>query len=117
MKKVINLVVVEGALEVPASKKILIALDVFVEGIPVINKGGNSKFWRDAPKYNKAAATIGPILGLTDLDHHPCPIGLIKKYLKRGKHPHFLLRIAIRELESWLLADEETQWRSHAERW
>ncbi len=107
--KRINIVVVEGALEVPVSKKILADLNLYVEGIPIINKGGNTKFWRDAPKYNQAAATAGPILGLTDLDHHPCPSGLIKKHLRRGKHPQFILRIAERELESWLLADVEAR--------
>jgi hypothetical protein len=111
MKQQINIVVVEGALEVPVSQKILSALSLTVEGIHFINKGGNSKFWKDASKYNQAATTAGPILGLTDLDHHPCPSGLIRKHLKRGKHEQFLLRIAEREVESWLLADVEAMAR------
>ncbi|MGH9798836.1 MAG: hypothetical protein ACRD82_00585 [Blastocatellia bacterium] len=108
MSKEISLVVVEGSLEVPAVRKILGTLKLPVEDIRIINKGGCSKFWQDAPKYNQAAASVGPILGITDLDQHPCPSGLIKKYLKRGKHPQFILRIAKRELESWLLADSES---------
>ncbi|HWQ36092.1 MAG TPA: hypothetical protein VNQ79_24865 [Blastocatellia bacterium] len=107
MRRGISLVVVEGLLEVSASLKIMNALQVPAGGIIPINTDGCHNFWRFAPKYNQAAAFIGPILGLTDLDDHPCPGGLIAAKLKRGRHPDFILRIARRELESWLLADTE----------
>jgi hypothetical protein len=96
---------VEGALEVPAAFKMLGALALPLEGIKVINTSGCDKFWQDAPKFNQAAAVMGPILGLTDLDLHPCPIELITRHLNNRKHLDFILRIAVKELESWLLAD------------
>jgi hypothetical protein len=45
------------------------------------------------------------VLGLTDLDAHPCPSALILEKLGASVHSRFLLRIQVRELESWLLAD------------
>jgi hypothetical protein len=101
----ITIVVVEGTLEVPAAYRMLGALNIPLEGITVINTSGCDKFWQVAPKYNQAAAVMGPILGLTDLDLHPCPIELITRHLGNKRHPNFLLRIAVKELESWLLAD------------
>ncbi|MGH9837654.1 MAG: hypothetical protein ACREEM_02595 [Blastocatellia bacterium] len=107
MNEQINLVVVEGALEIPAARKVLRALSLLSEDIQIIDKHGKERFWADAFKYNRAAAAIGPILGITDLNHFPCPSGLIQKHLKQGVHPKFILRIAERELESWLLADTD----------
>ena len=107
MNERINLVVVEGALEIPAARKILQALRLTSDDVPIIDTHGKEQFWAKAPKYNQAAATLGPILGLTDLDDYPCPSGLIQKHLKKNRHPKFIVRIAEHELESWLLADTE----------
>ena len=106
MIRPVDIVVVEGALEVTAVLKILRALQLPTDDLYPIDKRGCSNFWRDAHKYNQAAAHQ-LVLGLTDLDQAPCPSGLIAKHLKRGKHTQFILRIAVRELESWLLADAE----------
>jgi hypothetical protein len=106
MTRTIAIVVVEGALEVMASLKLLRTLHVPTEDLFPIDKMGCTNFWRDAAKYNQAARQC-LVFGLTDLDHKPCPSGLISKHLKNGKHPNFILRIAERELESWLLADIE----------
>jgi hypothetical protein len=105
MKRSIALIVVEGALEVPASLRLLETAGIPTDGLTPLNKGGGGRFWQDAPRYNQAAATIGPILGLADLESFPCPSGLILDHLKFALHPHFVLRIAERMLESWLLAD------------
>jgi hypothetical protein len=99
MKEPINLVVVEGALEIPAARKMLEAVGLPSDEVQIIDKHGKERFWADAPRYNQASATIGPILGLTDLDQFPCPSGLIQKHLKQGRHPKFILRIAVRELD------------------
>jgi hypothetical protein len=70
-----------------------------------LDKGGGGRFWKDAPQYNQAAARIGLVLGLADLESFPCPSGLIQRHLRSSLHPNFVLRIAERMLESWLLAD------------
>ncbi len=105
MSRFISLIVVEGALEVPVSLKLLESLGISTDGLFPVNKGGRTSFWRDAPRYNRAAASLGPVLGLTDLESHPCPSGLIQAHLPAGRHVDFVLRVAERTLESWLLAD------------
>jgi hypothetical protein len=45
------------------------------------------------------------VIALTDLESEPCPSGLIERHLPGGPHRDFVLRIAERTLESWLLAD------------
>lgn len=45
---------------------------------------------------------------LTDLDRSPCPSGLIRAWLGKRQHPdNLLLRIAVREIAAWLLADHD----------
>ena len=45
---------------------------------------------------------------ITDLDKKPCPIALKKDWLGGLELPeNLLLRIAVREVESWVLADHE----------
>jgi hypothetical protein len=56
--------------------------------------------------YNQACR-FTPYLVLTDLDDHKCPIRLINKWFKSNPHPNMIFRIAIKEVEAWLLADIE----------
>src|SRR5260370_4619563 len=58
-------------------------------------------------KWNAAAAAGVPIILLTDLDRHPCPSALINTWLDVAPHPNLIFRIAVREVESWVLADRE----------
>ncbi len=54
--------------------------------------------------FNRAAAQT-PHLLLTDLDVAACAPELIREWHGSSLHPNFLLRIAVREVETWLLAD------------
>ncbi|MEW6234963.1 MAG: hypothetical protein AB1656_06215 [Candidatus Omnitrophota bacterium] len=56
--------------------------------------------------YNHAAKII-PYLVLADLDRAECPPALIQEWLIRAAHPNLLFRVAVREVEAWLLADGE----------
>lgn len=48
------------------------------------------------------------LLLITDLDQEVCASGLIEKWRGRSELPKgFLFRVAVREVESWLLADHE----------
>jgi len=105
MTRCVELVVGEGMLEIPAAQKIIYAIGLETDRTVLINKRGRHAFWKDAPRYNKAAAHLGPIFALADLESEPCPSGLIAGYLRARRHPHFVLRVAERMLESWLLAD------------
>jgi hypothetical protein len=57
-------------------------------------------------KYNVAARHI-PFLVLTDLDTAPCAPELLTNWLPEQKAPLLFFRIAVREIESWLIADRE----------
>jgi len=53
-------------------------------------------------------ASAGPIFLLTDLDtDRACPLDLIQKWVRGPLHPNFLFRVAVMEIESWILADRE----------
>ena len=54
--------------------------------------------------FNEGAA-ITPFLVLTDLDQRKCAPGLIRNWLDAPKHSNLLFRVAVREVEAWLLAD------------
>jgi len=101
------LVVTEGQLEVPVVQKVFDVLGIEHEETRFVPKGGRNAFWRGAVKYNKAARHAGPVLGIADLERSPCPGGLIVQYLPHGRHPSFVLRIAVHMLEAWLLADRQ----------
>jgi len=47
-----------------------------------------------------------PVILITDLDRAPCPLALMNEWLNSRPKPNNLaFRIAVREIESWLLAD------------
>ncbi len=54
--------------------------------------------------FNNAAKGI-PFLLLTDLDTAGCAAELIRTWLPVSRNPNFLFRVAVREVEAWLLAD------------
>jgi hypothetical protein len=56
--------------------------------------------------WNRAARGV-PFVVLTDLDRYPCPPALIGDWVPRCQHANLLLRIAVREVESWILADRD----------
>jgi len=61
----------------------------------------------NARKFNSAAAAGTPVILLTDLDRHPCPVGLIQEWLGAPIHPNLIFRVAVREVEAWVLADTQ----------
>lgn len=67
-------------------------------------RGGFGYLKKKISHFNKAARSI-PFLILTDLDNSPCPPQMIKSWLNIPEHPNLLFRIAVREVESWILAD------------
>lgn len=65
---------------------------------------GNVRLKRNAGKYNQASKHF-PFLLLTDLDQVECPPQLVREWIPSPVHPNFLFCVAVREVESWLLAD------------
>jgi hypothetical protein len=99
----LQLVFTEGSLD--ASAAIRTASEVGIEILgPVSDSGGNAGFWERASKYNQAAKHIGYILGLGDLEGIRC-VGPVLQEKLPMKHANLLVRLAVPELESWLIAD------------
>ena len=70
-----------------------------------LRKNGFGYLKSRAYDFDRIARTVMPVLLLTDLDQGSCAPGLIARWLPSGHHPRLLLRVAVRETESWLLAD------------
>ncbi len=71
----------------------------------VLGGHGFGDLKRISPGLNRASAVV-PYVVLTDLDRFPCPPALVQDWLGEVCcSDRFLLRIAVREVESWLLAD------------
>lgn len=67
-------------------------------------RGGFGYLRRTIHGWNNAARGI-PFIVLTDLDTCECPRALINDWLPGDQHPNLLLRVAVRDVESWILAD------------
>ncbi len=70
---------------------------------PVFKQGGFGYLKKQSPAFNNMAKAC-PVLLLTDLDQRQCAPELLDEWLKHPKHPDFLLRVVVREVEAWLLA-------------
>ena len=72
----------------------------------VIVARGYGKLRVQASSYN-AASVHTPFFLLTDLDRGECAPGLVEDWLDgRPREASFLFRVAVREVEAWLLADQ-----------
>ena len=80
--------------------------DKFAEPILRVTSGFGA-IKRQIQKYNEAARRC-PMLICTDLDNSNCAPAKIAEWLPNGIHPNLMLRIAVREVESWVMADRET---------
>ena len=83
-------------------------LQNFGVGITIIlREGGNAYLRQKAPELNRSAKGIDIFL-LTDLDSSKdCPLELIRSWVKGPLNPRFLFRVAVMEVESWLMADRK----------
>ncbi|MGA2001534.1 MAG: hypothetical protein ABSG52_16235 [Terriglobales bacterium] len=70
----------------------------------IYNRGGFGYLKKNIIGFNNAAKGT-PFLVLTDLDASPCPSALIANWLPHPKRHNLLLRVAVKEVEAWLLAD------------
>lgn len=71
-------------------------------------QGGYGYLKKRIASFNQAAAKAMPFLILTDLNSSVCPPKMINSWLKGApKHPNLLFRIAVKEVESWILAHRE----------
>lgn len=70
----------------------------------IFNARGNVRLKDGMIKF-RAASRVLPHIVLTDLDRCPCPPELIDNWNANQLPPQLLFRIAVREVEAWLMAD------------
>lgn len=102
-------VVVEGTTDLAAVEKVLVSRGARVDLGRAIIAGGRTNLDPRIPSYN-AAAKHGAWFALRDADQDgdDCPIRLRETLLAHDEQvPSFCLRLAVRSLEAWLLADME----------
>ncbi len=99
---------VEGLVDRVAAESILAARSRAVDPRRIIITRGKQQFDARLAKYN-FAARHGPWLALRDSDHDAgdCPAALRQSLLVMPQSPALCLRLAVRTLEAWLLADAE----------
>lgn len=96
---------VEGVTDVAVAKRIVGHVGGQVSKIHV--KNGKSNLRKNIRGYNNAARRE-PWIVLVDLDtEEDCPAALRDKWLSEPA-PYLCFRIAVREVEAWLLADAES---------
>ncbi len=82
----------------------------FVDGFPSVVRG-NGNIKKKAPKYLEMARQKNNVLIITDLDMIDCAPTLLRRWLKLKPRTvlelpnRFIFRVAVREVEAWLLAD------------
>jgi len=77
-----------------------------VEILQCYGRSGSGFLKKRIRSWNQAARQL-PFLVLTDLDQAECAPSLIGEWLPTEPHPNLLLRVAVREVEAWLLADHQ----------
>ncbi len=97
------LVAAEDDLSCAVLRKLVAASGRFVVSRE-INTHGNDRLQKSISKY-KSASHVLPHIVLTDLDMYPCPPALIEGWGATRLPSRLMFRIAVREVEAWLLAD------------
>ncbi|MBY6240914.1 DUF4276 family protein [Methylosinus sp. Sm6] len=76
-------------------------------GVRAVRKDGYGYLRRSIDKFC-ATARRAPVIVLTDLDAASCPPVLIREWFgAKTRPPNLVFRVAVREVEAWLLADRE----------
>jgi hypothetical protein len=99
-------VYVEGDDDVPFVEKVCHHVGLEIRA-PVLARGGKAEIDKLLPNLARAAKGM-PILVLRDLDRDAdCAPTWLSKRMPSGAGPYFALRLAVRAIESWVLADVE----------
>jgi len=82
----------------------LISVVGYNNTVRVINARGYGKLKTGMSKFREASRFF-PHIVLTDLDRSPCPLALLANWGATQLPANLLIRVAVREVEAWLLAD------------
>jgi hypothetical protein len=106
MSRAVSFVWLEGHLEEPVARRLLADAGLDLSTTKFKVAGGGTKFWPEVKRYNEAARHDLLFVALADLEQEPCPAAVFSRHLPRRTNS-FILRLAVKMLESWLLADGE----------
>lgn len=98
--------VVEDALSEAMMRKIITDAGKHLVVDRQIVTGGSGNMRRDVPKYRAASRAV-PHVVLADLDRVPCAADLRRHWQAMSIPDTMLFNVAVREVEAWLLADQE----------
>ena len=98
------LVAVEDELSAAVMRRLVAATDRDFVIDRIIIAGGKGPLRSGVPKFISASHVL-PHVVLTDLDRCSCPPDLLSKWRAKNLPSQLLIRIAVREVEAWLLAD------------
>ncbi len=101
----------EDALSEAVAQKLVAQYTPFTNPMVLAPKGerGGYAHLRDNLAKYFALAQHAPVLLITDLDQQPCALALLKQW-RQNLPPqplNMILRVAVREIETWLLADTQ----------
>ncbi|HLP57978.1 MAG TPA: DUF4276 family protein [Candidatus Deferrimicrobium sp.] len=107
MKDIIFYVGYEDELSLALIQKIFSQLNQgYLIGSKFLGRGAGY-LKKNIKPFNELAKGI-PFLLLTDLDNDECAPTKIRDWIKVPLNPNFFFRIAVKESESWVLADRES---------
>ena len=98
---------VEDVLAETVSRKLISVVRPDLSVAVVMGLKGKTYLKAKARELNRTAASI-PVFLLVDLDTPvPCPADLISNWLGGASQPRMLFRLAVMEIEAWILADRQ----------
>lgn len=98
---------VEDALSEAVVRKLVAASRPDLTLWQVVRKNGSGYLRTRAREFNRTAQQV-PVFLLADQDRpDPCPAELIRTWLGVPAAPNLLFRVAVMEIESWVMADRD----------
>jgi hypothetical protein len=99
--------VVEDELSETLLKKLCSSANPNLEIGAVRNTSGFGQIKKNLAAFNNLAR-LKPVIVLTDLDKANCAVELMDEWFSGlMRHPRLTFRVAVREIESWVIADRE----------
>ncbi|MDP2982692.1 MAG: hypothetical protein Q8O92_05115 [Candidatus Latescibacter sp.] len=97
-------IVTEDALSAAVFRRLILESGQLYEIRSEYGQAGKTYIDRKLKDFNNASKAL-PFFVLRDLDTDECAPLLVKKFFPFPQYPNLLFRIAVREVEAWLLAD------------
>lgn len=72
-----------------------------------VNTRGITRLVPRLPDFIRQARHVQPVICIADTDRR-CPVELIADWMREDGDERFVLRLAVKEAESWLLSDSES---------